>query len=248
MAASVTVTEIIDSKGVEMVLVPAGTFQMGGADPDAKPDEKPVHPIMLDAYYIDKYEATNAKYKACVDAGVCAPPRHTYFFFNLPRQIYYGNTQYDNYPVVFVNWNMAKAYCQWRDARLPTEAEWEKAARGEGDRRMYPWAGNDLTCQEVNFQECVNRTSEVGSLPDGKSPTGTYDMAGNVWEWVSDWYSGNYYRTSLEQNPPGPDAGQSRVLRGGSWAKYDVRISNRASLAPYANTFDIGFRCASAVS
>jgi formylglycine-generating enzyme required for sulfatase activity len=246
--ANALLTEMTDGKGVEMVLVPAGTFQMGGGDPNAKSDEKPVHPVTLDAYYIDKFEVTNARYKVCVDAGVCVQPKHTYFFFNLPKQIYYGNLQYDHYPVVFVNWNMAKAYCEWRDARLPTEAEWEKAARGNLDTRIYPWEGNDLTCQEANFQQCVDRTSEVGNLPDGRSPFGTYDMAGNVWEWVADWYSANYYQNTADHNPLGPNVGQSRVLRGGSWAKYDVRVSNRARLAPYSTTFDIGFRCAGTLS
>ena len=236
-------SEFIDSKGVEMVLVPEGSFQMGGGDPDAESDEKPIHAVTLNAYYIDKLEVTNARYKACVEDGACDPPLHSYFFSESPNRIYYGNSQYENFPVVYVNWNMAKAYCEWRGARLPTEAQWEKAARGEADTRRYPWEGTDLTCQDANFQKCVNRTSEVASWQDGKSPFGAYDMAGNVWEWVADWYSANYYQNTLSRNPLGPNSGQSHVLRGGSWAKYDVRVSNRSGVAPNSATFDIGFRC-----
>ena len=238
-------SEKIDSKGIEMVLVPESSFLMGGSDPNAEDDEKPLHEITLSAYYIDKFEVTNARYKVCVDDGACKPPLRSYFFAESPNRIYYGNSQYDNYPVVYVDWNMAKAYCEWRGARLPTEAQWEKAARGDADTSRYPWEGNNLTCQDANFQKCVNSTSEVGSLQDGKSPFGAYDMAGNVWEWVADWYSANSYQKSLSRDPLGPSSGQSRVARGGAWTKYDVRVSNRLSLAPASATFDIGFRCAS---
>jgi formylglycine-generating enzyme required for sulfatase activity len=247
MTAGVPLFEKADSKDVKMVLVPEGNFQMGSGDLGSEADEKPVHPATLSAYYIDKYEVTNARYKACVDDGVCDPPLRSYFFAESPKRIYYGNSQYDNFPVIFVNWNMAQTYCEWRGARLPTEAQWEKAARGNADTRIYPWEGKNLTCQDANFQKCVNFTSEVGSWQDGKSPFGAYDMAGNVWEWVADWYSANYYQNSPGSNPPGPSSGQSRVLRGGSWAKFDVRISNRSGVAPSSATFDIGFRCASSV-
>src|SRR6266508_2516200 len=243
--ASAASSEKTDSKGVEMVLVPEGSFQMGGGDPNAEGDEKPIHAVTLNAYYMDKFEVTNARYKACVEDGACDPPLHSYFFSESPNRVYYGNSQYDNYPVIYVDWKMAKAYCEWRGARLPTEAQWEKAARGEADTRRYPWEGTDLTCQEANFQKCVNSTSEVGSWQDGKSPFGAYDMAENVWEWVADWYSANYYQNSLSRNPFGPNSGQSRAVRGGSWAKYDVRVSSRRGVAPSSATFDIGFRCAS---
>jgi formylglycine-generating enzyme required for sulfatase activity len=240
---SVTATpsfEIVDDKGAGMVLVPEGEFQMGSGRGLA--DEQPVHTVYLDAFYIDKYEVTNQLYKACVDDGSCEPPRQTYFFVESPNRIYYGNPQYDNYPVIYVDWNMAKAYCEWRDARLLTEAEWEKAARGtEGN--TYPW-GRDLDCQKANYQNCVNRTSEVGIYEDGKSPYGVYDMTGNVWEWVADWYSQNYYATSPRNNPTGPIVGQSRVLRGGSWPRFDVTAYHRSNFGAEYNTFDIGFRCA----
>ncbi|MEO8355077.1 MAG: SUMF1/EgtB/PvdO family nonheme iron enzyme [Chloroflexota bacterium] len=240
MTPSAPLLEIIDDKGAGMVLVPEGEFQMGSGRGLA--DEQPVHTVYLDAFYIDKYEVTNQLYKACVDDGNCEPPRQTYFFVESPNRIYYDNPQYDDYPVIYVDWNMAKAYCEWRDARLPTEAEWEKAARGK-EGNTYPW-GRDLDCQKANYQNCVNRTSEVGIYEDGKSPYGVYDMTGNVWEWVADWYSQNYYATSPRNNPTGPIVGQSRVLRGGSWPRFDVTAYHRSNFGANYNTFDIGFRCA----
>jgi formylglycine-generating enzyme required for sulfatase activity len=241
MTTSAPAAEKTDAKGVMMVVVPTGDFSMGSNTSDAL-DEKPSHTVSLDEYYIDKFEVTNALYKACVDAGKCDPPKHTYFFPESPGKIYYSNSQYDNYPVVYVDWNMAKTYCEWRGAHLPTEAQWEKAARGGTDTRNYPW-GNDLQCRQANYLKCVNRTSAVGSYSDGKSPYGAYDMAGNVLEWVADWYSANYYGNLFSSNPTGPISGQSRVVRGGSWTKFDVRVSNRVGVAPNSATFDIGFRC-----
>jgi formylglycine-generating enzyme required for sulfatase activity/tRNA A-37 threonylcarbamoyl transferase component Bud32 len=235
----------LDSQGATMLLVPAGEFKMGRASGDLnfEEDEDPLHTVYLDAYYIDKFEVTNAFYKACVDAGDCKPPKHSYFFSNSPNRIYYGDPQYDQYPVVYVDWEMANTYCEWRDARLPTEAEWEKAARGT-EERIYPW-GSGLDCQTANYQNCDDRTSDVGFYEKGKSPYGVYDMAGNVWEWVADWYANDYYRNSPPSNPSGPKSEQqARVLRGGSWAEYDIRVSNRNRFAPNYNNFDIGFRCA----
>jgi formylglycine-generating enzyme required for sulfatase activity len=232
--------ELTDGKGVEMLLVPEGDFTMGSDRGLA--DEQPVHVVYLDSFYIDKYEVTNKFYQECVDAGECDPPWQTYFFAESPNRIYFGNSQYDNYPVVYVDWNMGRAYCAWRGARLPSEAEWEKAARGtEGN--TYPW-GQDLDCQKANYQSCVNRTIEVGSYEEGRSPYGVYDMTGNVWEWVADWYSANYYSNSPQNNPVGPITGQSKVLRGGAWPRFDVSAFHRANFAPTYNTFDIGFRCA----
>lgn len=245
MTASAPPSEIVDSEGVPMVFVPAGDFIMGSNSSDAA-DEKPSHTVFLDDYYIDKFEVTNAGYEACVEAGKCDPPKHVYIFPESPKKIYYGNSQYDKYPVIYVDWNMAKAYCEWRDARLPTEAEWEKAARGNTDERIYPW-GDDLECRQANYHKCVNLPSEVGTYRDGQSPYGAYDMAGNVLEWVADLYSANYYQTSPGQDPLGPDSGQSRIVRGGSWTKFDVRVTNRIGVAPSSATFDIGFRCASSV-
>jgi formylglycine-generating enzyme required for sulfatase activity len=231
--------EIIDGQGVTMVLVPAGSFTMGSSRGDR--DESPIHSVNLDLYYIDKFEVTNALYQSCVEAGSCKLPVKADSF---TRSSYYGNSQYSNYPVVYVDWNMAKNYCEWRGARLPTEAEWEKAARGT-DERTYPW-GNGLDCSNANFSSCVNGTSEVGTYEKGKSPYGVDDMAGNVWEWVADWYSESYYASAPSTNPVGPVAGSSRTVRGGSWTRgaLDIRSSNRVNFAPNYNNFDLGFRCA----
>jgi formylglycine-generating enzyme required for sulfatase activity len=239
-------TAEITSNGAAMVLVPAGNFTMGSTKGDL--DEKPIHSVYLDAYYIDKFEVTNALYQACVNADGCKPPAHADSF---TRSSYYGNPLYGNYPVVYVDWNMAKAYCEWRGARLPTEAEWEKAARGP-EELIYPW-GKGIDCQKANYTNghnaCAGGTSKVGTYEAGKSPYGAYDMAGNVWEWVADWYSATYYMSSLPSNPMGPDSGRARVARGGSWnrGEMDIRSSNRVNYAPTYNNFDLGFRCASDV-
>ena len=237
--------ELTDDHGIEMVLVPAGEFPMGGSDLSAEADEKDVHTVTLDAYYIDKFEVTNAAYAACVeDDAACKPPIQDDSF---TRSDYYGVEEYDDYPAVYINWTMANAYCEWRGARLPTEAEWEKAARGT-EERLYPW-GSGIDCQKANYygpNGCYGGTTQVGSYEEGKSQYGAYDMAGNVWEWVADWYSETYYLTSPTTNPTGPDSGQSRVLRGGSWNRqeFDVRVSNRNKYGPTYFNFDIGFRCA----
>lgn len=234
----------ITSKGAEMILVQRGNFIMGSNNGDS--DEQPIHTVFLDAYYIDKFEVTNALYEACVDTDACGPPAKADSF---TRSSYYGNPKYNDYPVVYVDWNMAKAYCEWREARLPTEAEWEKAARGK-EARIYPW-GSGLDCQKAKYNRCDDGTSNVGAYESGISPYGVHDMSGNVWEWVADWYSATYYGTSVvNRNPSGPESGQSKVLRGGSWTKgdFDLRASNRLKFAPGSANFDIGFRCASGIS
>jgi len=225
-----------DSRGVTMMYVPAGEFTMGS---DTYDDEKPIHSVNLDAYYIDKFEVTNAKYAECVDAGVCDSPKQSASY---TRTAYYSNPEFDNYPVIYVSWDMAKTYCEWRGGRLPTEAEWEKAARGL-DGRTYPW-GEDISCDKLNYNNCKGDTTKVGSYAAGVSPYGLYDMAGNVWEWTSSLYKPYPYTTndgredSLSSN--------SRALRGGSWVSGDdvVRSAVRYNLAPdYILNF-IGFRCA----
>jgi serine/threonine-protein kinase len=238
LTPSLGIGSLYDSDGVTMLYVPAGTFSMGSEVSD---DEKPIHPVDLAAYYIDKFEVTNAAYKRCVDAGACAAPKKSN---SSTRPAYYGNPEFDEYPVIYVDWNMAKTYCEWHDARLPTEAEWEKAARGT-DGRTYPW-GESIDCEKANYQSsCAGDTKQVGSYLGGVSPYGTYDMAGNVWEWVNDWYDGTYYQNSPSSNPLGPDTGSSRVLRGGSWGSGDgsARSADRDGNDPAYTYVSFGFRC-----
>ena len=238
----------IESDGVTMMFVPAGAFSMGSDS--GYGDEKPIHSVTLDAYFIDKYEVTNAAYKRCVDAGVCNPPLDA---GSRTRSSYYSNPEFDKYPVIYVDWNMANTYCAWRSARLPTEAEWEKAARGL-DGRTYPW-GENVDCDKANYNFCVGDTTKVGSYLDGVSPYGLYDMAGNVLEWVADWYDSDYYSNSPFSNPLGPSSGYYRVLRGGSWYAWwygygnDVRSAYRCyGGVPGCIGGLIGFRCARGTS
>jgi formylglycine-generating enzyme required for sulfatase activity len=231
--------DIVDSKRVLMALVPSGEFTMGADNGDA--DEQPAHRVYLDAFYIDKYEVTNGLYKACIDAKVCDPPYST---GSSTRDNYFGNSAFNNYPVISVDWYMAKNFCEWRAARLPTEAEWEKAARGT-NQPTYPW-GDTLNKAFANYNLNIGDTTAVGSYEDGKSFYGVYDMAGNVYEWVADWYAGGYYKASQFENPIGPELGKSRMDRGGSWnstSEY-VTVFNRSYNDPTKPFSDVGFRCA----
>lgn len=235
--------EIIGKDGAEMVLIPAGEFQMGASN--SNNDEFPVHNVYLDAYYMDKHEVTNAQYKKFMDAvGHQAPKCWNDPNFNAPNQ-----------PVVGVSWYDAKAYADWAGKRLPTEAEWEKAARGGLIGKKYPW-GDTLTHDNANDdgiggKDIWEYTSPVGSFaPNGY---GLYDMAGNVCEWCSDWYSVNYYINLPKQNPMGPNSGKSKVFRGGSWFAFIVegygdlnslRVAYRyISLDPMEDNASVGFRC-----
>jgi formylglycine-generating enzyme required for sulfatase activity len=233
---------ITSDYGVTMVLVPAGSFEMGSNVGDS--DEEPIHTVTLDNFYIDQYEVTNALYTECVEANQCDPPSSS---ISSTRDSYYGNVQYADYPVIYVRWNDANSYCQWRGARLPTEAEWEKAARGGLEGVQYPW-GDTIDCSNANYwgQDggCIGDTSSVGVYAPNRYDL--YDMAGNVWEWVDDWYDSNYYESTPANNPTGPESGETRVLRGGSWFgnSYYLRTANRFYLVPSSSDDDIGFRCA----
>jgi len=236
---------ISDKDGMKLMYVPAGNFQMGSNDfPDT-----PVHTVYLDAFWIDQTDITNKMYALCDNAGVCQSPTNTSSNFH---SSYYGNSQFDNYPVIYIDWNMAKTYCEWAGRQLPSEAQWEKAARGT-DGRTYPW-GNSIDCSLANYggngsNDCVGDTTEVGAYPSGVSPYGALDMAGNVWQWVADWYDGKYYSNSPSSNPLGPTSGQGRVLRGGPWegVEYDVRSAARIRFDPDVTYYSVGFRCARSV-
>jgi formylglycine-generating enzyme required for sulfatase activity len=244
-------SKIMGKDGVPMVLVPAGEFTMGAQDDDkeAQADERPAHPVYLDAFYIDQYEVTTSRYSKFSQETKRDSPQ--YWSETVP------NT-HGKKPVVGVTWMDGNAYCSWVGKRLPTEAEWEKAARGT-DNRIYPWGSKKPNGAKANFKRGTDFKgyfilTDVGSFEGGKSPYGAYDMAGNVWEWVSDWYGENLYNNrdnlkgELLRNPKGPAMGQFRVLRGGSWANEarNLRTTNRSKDNPsfkYGNV-GYGFRCA----
>jgi len=233
-------TQISQVDGMPMVFVPAGEFSMGSDDNGET--EKPVHTVYLDDYWIDQTEITNAQYAKCVNAGGCTAPSKTSSY---SRDSYYGNSQYDDYPVLWVDWNQARDYCQWAGRELPTEAQWEKAARGT-DGRTFPWGNDGPNATLANYNDSQGDTTAVGSYPDGASQYGALDMAGNVWEWVADWFG--VYLSDVERNPTGPTSGEQRVLRGGSWFHYlsdGIRSAYRHVNYPlYSGYFDTGFRCA----
>lgn len=220
---------------MEFCLVPAGEFLMGSADSDeeALDSEKPQHKVYLDTYYIGRYPVTNAQYALFLNQSGHRP------------SLKWNNKQImKDHPVVYVSWEDADAYCRWAGLRLPTEAEWEKAARGD-DGRIYPW-GNEWDAQKCNTYEGGKRgATSVGVYsPAGDSPYGCADMAGNVWEWTADWYDKGYYRVSPARNPKGADSGRYRVLRGGSWTitqRY-ARVSFRSLNVPVVFTDNVGFR------
>jgi len=239
---------ISEADGMELVYVPAGEFWMGSFDGDknAEVNERPAHEVYLDAYWIDRNEVTNGMYETCVHMGVCRAPRGD---GSETRNAYYGEVQYANYPVIYVDWYMAKTYCEWAGRRLPSEAEWEKAARGT-DGRIYPWGDEPPSCRLANHSSCEADTVAVGNYKAGISPYGALDMAGNVWEWVADWYDKGYYRNSPRENPSGASFGEERVVRGGGWnsvVRY-VRSANRYWRLPSHNLNNLGFRCALSTS
>jgi eukaryotic-like serine/threonine-protein kinase len=233
--------------------IPAGEFQMG-CDPAhtggyGVPADAPLHNVFLDAYTIDKFEVTNADYLKCELASACPPPAAN---SSRLRLAYYNNLVYKDYPVLNVSWEAAASYCTWVGKQLPSEAQWEKAARGSSDTRAYPWGDQEPDCTLANtyneheVSDCKGDTTQVGSYPLGVSPYGALDMAGNVWEWVNDWYQADYYSLSPYANPLGPVSGTSKGLRGGSLVELwpYLRVLTRSMAAPLAYDVNIGFRCA----
>jgi formylglycine-generating enzyme required for sulfatase activity len=277
--------------GAEMVLVPAGEFWMGSSQAEVDEfragcrrsgveesfcktwgaSEMPQHRVTLDAFYLDRYEVSNALFERFVWSarhrttaerdghgwvwrqkdGKLQPVKVDGADWERPSGS--GSWRERNHPVVQVSWNDADAYCKWAGKRLPTEAEWEKAARGT-DGRLYPWGGDlatvaqSLDASKANGNMSVGTTSAVGSYSGGVSPYGIHDMAGNVAEWAADWFDKDYYQHSPERNPRGPETGSSRVLRGGSWIKpSSLRTAARDSVPPGDRSTVVGFRCATNV-
>jgi len=222
----------------DMVEIQSGCFEMGPNKGGGDHDEYPRHSVCILKFKIDKYEVTNEKYIKCVEAGVCAPPNVK---SSNTRKLYYGNNQFKNYPVLYVSWEDAKKYCEWAGKRLPTEAEWEFASRGGDKSQVFPW-GNHADQLKANYNS--NDTVETGSYSPNNY--GLYDMSGNVWEWVDDWYDANYYKDSPSSDPKGPSHGIDKVVRGGSWygESINIRVANRLKFPPDIKSHLIGFRCA----
>lgn len=236
-----------------MVSIPEGEFMMG-CDPSHNGGyacgsaEVPLHAVYLDQYYMDLYEVTNADYALCVAAGGCNAPSSN---ASATHVDYYGNPAFDNYPVVYVNWHDANNYCTWAGKQLPTEAQWEKAARGT-QVVAFPWGDSSPSCSLANTGNnltntlCYGDTTPVGSFPAGVSEYGVFDMAGNVAEWVADWALASYYSTSPYLNPTGPLNGTEKIMRGGTFYQYwsYQRTALRYFSSPYSVIWQIGFRCA----
>ena len=221
--------------------VPEGEFLMGAPDEIGYEWLHPQHAVWLDECWIDKYEVTNLQFAECLAADACTELETTSSF---TREDYYGDPEYDLYPVVGATRTQARRYCEWAGGRLTTEAQWEKAARGMDDARLFPW-GDYYNCTMGNFNWCHGDTVQVGSYPHALSPFGVADTSGNVWEFIDDWYSPAYYEESPYENPVGPDDTGEITMRGGAFTWYaEPSVSVRHPAIGYnSHLFNIGFRC-----
>ncbi len=218
-----------------------GAFAMG-TDDRHHPEAGPLHDVTVSPFSLDRLEVSNALWAACVRCGTCTLPDEDGSFTG--REPYYGNEEFDDHPVIYVSWEQAKAYCEGLGKRLPTEAEWELAARGTEDRR-WPWGRETPGAQRANFGYLNGDTTPVGNHPTGATPEGVLDLAGNVWEWVADtWASG--YGEEPVTDPQGPEAGPLKVVRGGSFGSWEEELRPWARTSyPATGTFaNVGFRCA----
>lgn len=232
--------EIVDARNVTMRYIPGGEFSMGSDNGDA--DSRPANKVTVAPFYIDKFEVTNEMYDACVYARECRRPLQS---GSATRPSYYASSVYANYPIIYVDWKMAKTYCEWRGARLPTEAEWEFAARGT-DSRSYPW-GDKVDCSFANAAGCVGDTTPVDQYANGQSPYGVYGMAGNVWEWTSSLFK--FYPYDATDGREDLTTAGERITRGGSWHTFggnggNVRTDIRLRLDPAYYGAYVGIRCA----
>ncbi len=219
--------------GGQLVYVPAGDFIMGTGEADT-----PQKTVTLDGYWIDATDVTNRMYNQCVVTGNCAPPAA-----ELGTPVY-SNPDYGDYPVVGVTWDMAANYCKWVQGQLPSEAQWEKAARGTQGNK-YPWGGDAPSCDLLNFSGCLGHTSSVTTFTGSKSPYGLLDMAGNVFQWVNDFYDQHYYDSMPAANPVGPSTGSQHVIRGSSFESDTSQMVSgfRRPADPAYHSRDLGFRC-----
>ncbi len=230
----------------QSIQLPESTLLMGSPSDQGAADERPLHSVKLSAFAIDRYEVTNGRYAACVKKGACSPPT---LRSSAKRQHYFDQPEFADYPAVFVSWKQADSFCRWDQGRLPTEAEWELAARGPApSTRVFPWGNEPADCTKANMggaQSCVGDTDLVGRRPAGASPWGVMDMAGNVWEWTADWYDAGYYSRSPARDPRGPAEGRLKVMRGGCWASGadSLRVSCRKAELPGTWAPNVGFRC-----
>lgn len=247
---SPTPEPFVNETGSLMIYLPGGLFPMGNDEGES--DEKPAHTVNLPAFYLDETEVSNREYALCVEAGACSPPDRQGPATN---PTYYTDPAFAEYPVIAVSWYDAERFCEWRDARLPTEAEWEYAASYDPINQVklvYPWGdlfdGTLLNYADrfADVSDGYSETAPITSFPDGRSPMGIYHLAGNVMEWVQDWYDPRYYRNSTEVNPLGPETGEFKTIRGGSFLSdpEEVRAVTRTNYDPTVSRDNLGFRCA----